>query len=111
MLWSFKFQEASMSRKKIILALTVLGFAASSGFAQETRLTGSVVKVDEPAGTVTIRLVSSGTVGANVPAGTNTEDYRLQDGLMFNALRFGEMVTFSVKSVDGVKIITDLRIN
>ena len=100
-----------MSRKKTILALTVLGFVASSGLAQEARLTGSVVKVDEPAGIVTIRQASSGTVGADVPAGTKTEDYRLQDGLMFNALRFGETVTFSVKSMDGVKVITDLRIN
>jgi Cu/Ag efflux protein CusF len=99
-----------MSLKHIVLACSVLGFAASSAAAQQTRLTGSVVKIDEAAGTVSIRQALSETVGANAPNGP-TEDYKLQEGLLFNALRYGDKVTFTVNAARGVKTITQLEIN
>jgi Cu/Ag efflux protein CusF len=63
--------------------------------------------IDEPKGTITILLAPSGTVGAN---GTNsTQDFRLQDGLSFDALRYGDKVTFATAIVNGTKTVTNLK--
>jgi len=40
---------------------------------------------------------------------TVAEDFRVQDGLIFNAVQPGDKVSFTVVDKDGVKTITELR--
>ncbi|MEH2469223.1 Cu/Ag efflux protein CusF [Nitrobacteraceae bacterium AZCC 2161] len=89
-----------------ILSAVALTTAATAQPAQE----GSIANIDEPKGTITILLAPSGTVGANGANGANsTQDFRLQDGLLFNALRYGDKVTFTTAIVNGAKTITSLK--
>ncbi|QND71163.1 copper-binding protein [Tardiphaga robiniae] len=86
-----------------LLSAAALTTAATAQQAQE----GSIANIDEPKGTITILLAPSGTVGAN--GANSTQDFRLQDGLLFNALRYGDKVTFTSSVVNGAKTITSLR--
>jgi Cu/Ag efflux protein CusF len=74
--------------------------------AQQT-LTGSITKVDEANGKITIQQAQVGTVGTSTE--TVAEDFRVQDGLIFNAVQPGDKVSFTVVDKDGVKTITELR--
>ena len=58
---------------------------------------GVVIAVDERNDRITVRLKSDAT-----------EDFRVQDGLIFNAVRYGDPVKFTVENVDGVKTIVGL---
>jgi Cu/Ag efflux protein CusF len=78
----------------------------SVALAQQT-LTGSITKIDEANGKITIQPAQGGTVGANT--GSVAEDFRVQDGLIFNAVQPGDKVSFTVVDKDGVKTITELR--
>jgi Cu/Ag efflux protein CusF len=86
-----------------MLSAVALTTAATAQPAQE----GSIANIDEPKGTITILLAPSGTVGAN--GANSTQDFRLQDGLLFNALRYGDKVTFTTAIVNGAKTITSLE--
>ena len=90
---------------KIILttAIVVIG---SGALAQQT-LTGSVTKLDEANGKIAIQQTQSGTVGTST--GAAAEDFKVQDGLLFNAVRPGDKVVFTVTDVGGVKTITKLE--
>jgi|tagenome__1003787_1003787.scaffolds.fasta_scaffold19307807_2 Cu/Ag efflux protein CusF len=58
---------------------------------------GQVVKIDEPAGTITIKDSS----GQSVP-------YKPKDGLLFNALKEGDNVSFTAAEENGQKVISKL---
>ena len=62
---------------------------------------GVVASVDERNDRISIRLQSSATV-------ETTEDFKVQDGLVFDAVRFGDAVAFTVETIKDVKIITAL---
>jgi Cu/Ag efflux protein CusF len=74
------------------LALVLLGGAA---YAQTA---GEVVKIDEPAGTITIKAADG-----------NTTAYKPKDGLLFNALKEGDRVTFTASEENGQKMIAKLE--
>jgi Cu/Ag efflux protein CusF len=59
---------------------------------------GQVVKIDEPAGTITIK----GSDG-------NATAYKPKDGLLFNALKEGDNVTFTASDENGQKMITKVE--
>jgi Cu/Ag efflux protein CusF len=93
------------------LTMSILAAAAaitigSTALAQQS-LTGTITKVDEPNGKVTIQQTQSGTVGAN--SGGATEDFKVQDGLMFNALKAGDRVVFTANETGGVKTLTKIE--
>jgi len=88
----------------ILVAASVI--AGSGAWAQQS-LTGSVTKVDEANGKVTIQQTQGGTVGTS-PGGM-AEDFKVQDGLLFNALQPGDKVVFTVTESGGVKTITKLE--
>jgi len=71
----------------------------------QQNLTGTVAKVDEQKGTITIQQTQSGTVGGSGAA----QEFKAQDGLLFNALQPGDKVTFTVSEVNGTKTITKLN--
>jgi protein-tyrosine-phosphatase len=64
---------------------------------QET-LEGVVTAVDERNDRITVRLTSD-----------STEDFRVQDGLIFNAVHNGDQVEITIESIDGAKTIVGLR--
>ena len=85
-----------------------IGFAMSIASAQQA-MKGVVTAIDEPAGTISIQQTASGTVGASGAAATDS--YRVQDGLLFNALHLGDKVAFSAETINGAKTITRLDKN
>ena len=96
-----------MNIAKIILAGTVAVTLGASGALAQQTLTGSVTRVDEANGKITIQQAQSGTVGATT--GSVAEDFRVQDGLLSNALQPGDKVAFTATENNGVKTITELR--
>jgi Cu/Ag efflux protein CusF len=94
-----------MKIAKIILA-SAIAIVGSGALAQQT-LTGSITKIDEVNGKITIQQTQSGTVGAN--AGGATDDFKVQDGLLFNAFQTGDKVVFTATEIGGVKTITKLQ--
>jgi Cu/Ag efflux protein CusF len=91
---------------KIILAgAAAVIITGSAALAQQTG-TGSITKVDEASGKIAIQPTQSGTVGANSGGAT---EFKVQDGLMFNALKVGDKVSFTATDTGGVKTITKLE--
>jgi Cu/Ag efflux protein CusF len=93
-----------MKIAKILLATAIV--IISSGALAQQALTGSITKVDEANGKITIQQTQSGTVGTT---GSAAEDFKVQDGLLFNALQPGDKVVFTATEVGGVKTITKLE--
>ena len=91
----------------IILAAAAATVLVSSAASAQQAVTGSVTKIDEPNGKITIQQTQSGTVGAT--AGGATDDFKVQDGLLFNALQPGDKVVFTASEIGGVKTITKLE--
>ena len=91
---------------KVILASAAAIAIISSGALAQQALTGSITKVDEASGKITIQQTQSGTVGANT--GGATDEFKVQDGLLFNAFQAGDKVVFTATEIGGVKTITKL---
>jgi len=87
----------------IALAVAIPAFV----YAQEG-MKGEITKVDEAKGTITIKQSPSGTVGAGSEAAA-TRDFKVKDGLLFNAVKAGDKVVFSADSVDGNLTITKMQ--
>jgi Cu/Ag efflux protein CusF len=98
-------QEGHMLKSLVLLTAVTL-LAIVSAFAQSPT-SGTVVKVDKANGTVRIRYAQPSTVGGTT-ADIN-EDFKVQEGLAFNALQPGDKIQFAVKDVDGKKTLTQLR--
>lgn len=95
-----------MKIAKMVLASATIAFIGSSAMAQQA-VTGSITKVDEANGKIAIQQTQSGTVGATT--GGAAEDFKVQDGLMFNAFQVGDKVVFTATEIGGVKTITKLQ--
>jgi Cu/Ag efflux protein CusF len=87
-----------------MVAAAAFGFCASA-YAQQATFKGEITKLDEATGTVTLKQDQSGTVGASAA----TADYKVKDGLMFNAVKAGDKVQVTVDRVDGKPTITKLE--
>jgi len=96
-----------MQTAKVIFAGAALAVLSCSGaFAQQT-MTGTISKVDEASGKIAIQQAQGGTVGAS--SGGAAEEFKVQDGLVFNAVKPGDKVAFTVTETGGVKTITKLE--
>jgi Cu/Ag efflux protein CusF len=101
-----KHKEQVMKTSLIALAFAAIStLVISTASAQQVRH-GSVSKIDEPNGTITIQQTPDGTVGTSNAA---SSDFKVQDGLLFNALGAGDKVTFTVDDINGSKTITKLQ--
>ena len=96
-----------MKTAKAIFAGAALTLLACSGAVAQQSMTGTISKVDEASGKVAIQLAQGGTVGAS--SGGAPEEFKVQDGLVFNAIKPGDKVTFTVTDSGGVKTITKLE--
>src|SRR5450631_408079 len=95
-----------MKIAKMVLATATIAMIGSSAMAQQA-VTGSITKVDEANGKITIQQTQSGTVGATT--GGAGEDFKIQEGLIFNAFQVGDKVVFTATDIGGVKTITKLQ--
>jgi len=94
-------RDYAAARDVIIRHLdTLVPTLVATAPANET-LRGVVASVDERNDKISVRLQSPAT-------GETTEDFKVQDGLIFNAVRFGDAVAFTVETIEGVKTITRL---
>ena len=89
----------------ILAATAALSIAGTSALAQQMR-TGMVTRIDRISGTITIKDVPEGTVGANTSA--SSEEFKMQDGARLNALHAGDRVSFAVSDTAGTKTITKI---
>ncbi len=92
--------------RAVLLVALATGLGSSWAAAEELTFKGEVVKADEAAGTLTLRHDEPGTVGG---AGGATADFKVKDGLVFNAVRAGDKVQVVVDQVDGNMTITKLQ--
>ncbi|WP_159008361.1 hypothetical protein [Bradyrhizobium sp. S69] len=70
---------------------------ASNASARET-LKGVVASTNEQNDTLTIQLASTGISG----------DFKVLDGLIFNSVRYGDLVEITVEMIGGMKTIVAL---
>ena len=78
---------------------TLVPTLVSTAPVNET-LRGVVASVDERNDTISVRLQSSPTEAA--------QDFKVQDGLVFDAVRFGDKVAFTAETLNGTRTITRL---
>ena len=71
---------------------------ASQPSAQET-FRRIVANANERNDTLTIQLASDGTTG----------DFKVQDGLIFNSVQYGDPVEITVETIDGARTIIGLK--
>ena len=95
-----------MKLARMVLATATIAVIGSGTMAQQAA-TGSITKVDEANGKITIQQTQGGTVGATT--GGAGEEFKVQDGLMFNAFQVGDKVLFTASEIGGVKTITKLQ--
>jgi Cu/Ag efflux protein CusF len=100
-------REPNMKRAKTILAGAALMLLSCSSVMAQQSMTGTISKVDEANGKVAIQQTQAGTVGAS--SGGAAEEFKVQDGLVFNAIKPGDKVSFTVTDSGGVKTITKLE--
>ena len=93
----------SMTIAKIMLAVTVAFSLGSAAWAEEA-LTGIVTQVDRINGTVAIRQIQAGTVGASPGA---AEEYKAP-GVQLDNFHAGDGVKFSATETAGVKTLTKI---
>ncbi len=96
-----------MKITKLILA-GVAAIAITGAATAQQSSSGTITKVDEANGKIAIQPMQNGTVGAN-SGGAADNEFKVQDGLMFNALKPGDKVTFTTTDAGGVKTITRLE--
>jgi Cu/Ag efflux protein CusF len=97
----------NMKSAEAVFACAMLALVTCSSAVAQQGVTGTVSKVDEVTGRIAIRQTQSGTVGANT--GDASEEFKVQDGLMFNALQPGDKVVFTATEVAGERTITKLE--
>ncbi len=95
-----------MSQARTILAsVVILGSTLAPAFAQDGA-TGLLTKVDRINGTVAIRKIETGTVGANA---AEPVEYKVQDRAALDAVHAGDRVTYSASEAGGTRTVTKLQ--
>ena len=95
-----------MRAARVTLAVAMVIAAINSQALAERTVRGVVVKVDGIAGIISVREMHPGMAGA-ISYGM-AEEFKVQDGLLFDAVRSGDEVVFSASEVDGAMTITKL---
>jgi Cu/Ag efflux protein CusF len=95
---SVAFSSPSGAEKEPAVAMT-RGIAATTERAPSQEvLQGMITAVDQSNDRVTVRLASGAVT-----------DFKVQDGLIFNAVRYGDQVEITVESIEGAETIVGLR--
>jgi Cu/Ag efflux protein CusF len=91
----------------ITVAAIALGGSAS---AQQQDSAGTITGINRLTSTVAITPTESSTVGSNGPASAPapSEEFKVKDGALLDAVHAGDRVTYTAAETDGVKTITKL---
>ncbi len=95
-----------MKAATITLAAVAALAWSLSAVAAEQDTTGLVTGVNRLNGTVEIKRVQNGTVGANAPGAA--EEFKVKDNAMIENIHAGDRVTFSTSDSGPAKTITKL---
>jgi Cu(I)/Ag(I) efflux system protein CusF len=107
---SHQIEDAPMYSRRAIVsaALVVMAIGMGPSFGQESSfVNGEVTKIDEPAGTVTIKHGPIASLSLNQDG--KTDDFRPKDGLLFNALKVGDKIRFTAERMNGQLTIVRLE--
>jgi Cu/Ag efflux protein CusF len=96
-----------MKNAKAVFAGAALTLLTCSAAIAQQSMTGTISKVDEAGGKLAIQQTQGGTVGTT--SGGAAEEFKVQDGLVFNAIKPGDKVAVTVTDVGGVRTITKLE--
>ena len=88
----------------ILLAAALVLGASSLSYAQQT-IKGKVASIDQAGGKISIQI--SGTTGAGTTMAPTV--FKVQDGLMFNAIKQGDKVSITSENVNGMPTIKCLK--
>ena len=93
----------------ILMTVAALGVWGSA-LAQQQGSAGTITGINRLTGTVAITPTQDATVGSNGPASAPapSEQFKVKDGAMLDAVHAGDRVTYSVAEAGGVKTITKL---
>jgi Cu/Ag efflux protein CusF len=91
----------------IITLAFVLGIALPTVLHAQEGMKGEIMKVDEAKGTISIKQSPAGTVGTGSEAGS--VDFKVKDGLLFNAVQAGDKVVFTAVTEDGRLVVTKMQ--
>ena len=71
---------------------------------------GTITRINRLTGRVAITPTQSETVGSNTPASKPepSEEFKVKDGALLDAVHAGDSVTYTVAETGGVKTITKL---
>ena len=94
------------SSRAIILGVAAAAMFSPGALGQESR-SGTVSRLDLSKGTVVISEAQAGTTGSS--AGSATQEYKLLDAVLLNALREGDRIAFTVEDKGGMKTITKVQ--
>jgi Cu/Ag efflux protein CusF len=101
-----------MRHAGILLAAALVVGASGLSYAQQT-IKGKVAAVDKAAGKISIQIAgTSGTAGSgttNVDATVAPTPFKVQDPLLFNAVKIGDRVSVTTETVNGQPVIKSLK--
>jgi Cu/Ag efflux protein CusF len=89
----------------LAIAITLALGSISVALAQPVPADGEVMKIDEPAGKITLK---HGPI-RNLEMGAMTMVFRVQDPAMLKALKAGDRVQFEADRVNGAITITKIH--
>lgn len=90
------------SSHAIIVGMAAAAMSSLGALGQEAR-SGTISRIDPAKGTIAV----SGTTGST--AMSSSQEYKLQDPRVLNAIKDGDHISFTVEEKDGVKTITKLQ--
>jgi hypothetical protein len=98
-----------MKTTGIMITVAAIAFCGSVS-AQQQDMAGTITGINRLTGTVAITPTQSGTVGSNAPssAPAPSEEFKVKDGALLDAVHAGDRVTYTVAETGGVKTITKL---
>ena len=88
-------------------AFAIIGSAALSAALAQQERSGIVTEINRLNGTIAIRQIENGTVGAN--AGSPAEPFKVQGGLSLEALHAGDKVSFTATDGGATRTITKIQ--
>lgn len=95
-----------MRTARLLFAAAAIALVMPAAFAEDG-MTGTVTRINRLNGTIAIRQVQAGTVGANA-AGT-AQEYKAKEAAMLDSVHAGDRVTFSTSETGGVRTLTKLQ--
>ncbi len=99
-----------MKTAPIMITVAAIALCGSTAFAQQQGSAGTITGINRLTGTVAITPTQNDTVGSNAPgsAPAPSEEFKVKDGALLDAVHAGDLVTYSVSEIGGAKTITKL---